>query len=306
VQWLLLEGDRLAITGLVVAAVFLLTYALIRWGLLAIGPSSSLPTMLGSGGLSGLLTLLTVTLSINQLTLSRVFGSPGSLRDRLEGTVEFRETVEDLAGVDAGTNDPGEFLALVAETLVAEAEALADALPAEGNAAGDVEEFAVAVADYAEGLSGVAGSESTVDVLATLLGPAYADNLTVARGLQRKYDEELPPSVDDDLDAVVTLLEAVAIARQFFKTIAVQQDLARLSRRLIYSGLVAVLAVVYLTMAYTSSSVTLPSAYLPWVVTVVITLLFLPLAEIISTLLRVATVTMYSVSVGPFVPPEER
>lgn len=306
VEWLLLEGDRLAVTALIVVAVFVLTYALIRSGVLAIGPSSSIPTMLGSGGLAGLVTLLTVTLSINQLTLSRLFGSPSSLSDRLEGAIDFRLSVEELAGEHGSPNDPGEFLALVARTLREEVESLADELPADGQVADDFVEFTSTVPDYADGLADVHGSDSTVDVLSALLGPAYADNLTVAHGLRRKHGEGLPSDARDRLDAVVDLLEAIAISRQFFKTIAVQQDLARLSRRLIYSGLAAVLAVIYLTLAYTSSAVTIPSVYLPVVVTVVLALLVTPLVEIVSTLLRVATVTMYSVSVGPFVPPEER
>ena len=311
VQWLLLEGDRLTVTGVIVAVVFVTTYGLIRWGVLAIGPSSSLPTMLGSGGLSGLLTLLTVALSINQLTLSRLFGSPGSLSDRLEGTIDFRESVEELSGERASPNDPGHFLALVADTLGEEARGLAGEAPS-GPARDDdgigaaFDDFTAAVADYADDLSDVEDGGTTIGVLAALLGPAYADNLAVAHGLRRAHEDELSGPASERLDAVVRLLESIAVARQFFKTIAIQQDLARLSRRLIYTGLAAVLAVVYLTMAYTSTAVTVPSAYLPWVVTVVITLLLAPLAEIASTLLRIATVTMYSVSVGPFVPLEER
>lgn len=305
VQWVLLEGSRLAVTAMIVAAVAVLTYALIRLGVLAVGPSSSIPTMLGSGGLAGLVTLLTITLSINQLTLSRLFGSPDSLSDRLEGTLDFRRSVEELAGEHESPNDPGDFLALVARTLRDEVDGLAEAVEG-GESAGEFEPFTAAVADYADGLAEVGGSDSTVDVLSMLLGPAYADNMTVALGLQRAHGDELGAAASDRLARVVDLLQAIAISRQFFKTIAVQQDLARLSRRLIYSGLAAVVAVIYLTLAYTSSSVTLPSAYLPVVVTVVITLLVVPLAQISSTLLRVATVSMYSVSVGPFVPPEER
>lgn len=304
VQWVLLEGDRFTVTASIVVPLAVLTYLLVRWDVLAVGPSSSMPSMLGSGGLAGLVTLLTVTLSINQLTLSRLFGSPDSLDDRLEGTIDLRQSVEQAAGEHASPNDPGDFLALVARTLREEVEGLAEALPEEDTE--DFDEFTEAVVAYADGLADVRGSDSTVDVLSALLGPAYADNMTVAHALHRKHRDRLPPDASDRLDRVVELLEAIAVARQFFKTIAVQQDLARLSRRLIYSGLAAVVAVLYLTLTYTSSGLTIPAGVLPVVVTVVLAMLLTPLVEIVSTLLRVATVTMYSVSVGPFVPPEER
>lgn len=305
-EWVLLGGDRLAVTAILVAIVFLVTLGLVGSGVIVVGPSGSLPAMLGSGGLSGLLTLLTVALSINHLTLSRLFGSPGALADRLEGTIEFRRTVEDLAGEDGIPNDPGEFLALVAGMLGDEVERLADSIPRGAERSGEFAEFTDALGEYADELADVQDTDSTVDVLATILGPAYADNLTVAHGLQRGAEGDRPEATEEHLDAVVTLLETIAVARQFLKTIVVHQDLARLSRRLIYTGFLAVLSVVYLTLAYTSSAVTIPSVHLPWIAAAVITLLVAPLAEIVSTLLRIATVAMYSVSVGPFVPPEER
>jgi len=65
----------------------------------------------------GLLTLLTVALSVNQLVLSRLFGSAGTLSDQLEGTLDYRRTVEELAGVAASPNEPTAFLGLLADSL---------------------------------------------------------------------------------------------------------------------------------------------------------------------------------------------
>lgn len=305
-QWLLIEGDRFVVTLVQIAVVFALTLALVQGGWLAIGPSSSLPHMLGAGGLAGLLTLLTVTLSINQLTLSRMFGSPESLEETLEGTVAFRNSVERLAGEHGVTNDPGAFVSVVAAALADAVDRLGDSLPADPETADDVAAFADTVGSYAEDLSSVEESDATAAVLARLLGPAYADNLTVAHSLQRTHREGLSPTVADRLDDVVSLLEAIAVARQFFKTLVVQRDLARLSRQLLVMAPVSTLAVIYLTAAYTTHTVTIPYPYRPLAVTIVVTLLYAPLAEIVSTLLRVATVTINSVSVGPFVPPEVR
>ncbi len=90
IHWFVLSGNRHIVaagfTLLVVAA----TFALVTADLLAIGPSSNAATLLASGIASGTLTLVTVALSINQLILSRVFGSPNGLSDRLQGTRELR------------------------------------------------------------------------------------------------------------------------------------------------------------------------------------------------------------------------
>lgn len=71
--WFLFKGDRLAITGGVVGSVFLLTVTFIHPDIIAVGPSSSMPTVF-SGLIAGLLTLITVTLSkkLDEATSERV------------------------------------------------------------------------------------------------------------------------------------------------------------------------------------------------------------------------------------------
>ncbi|MFB6155204.1 MAG: hypothetical protein ABEJ22_04860 [Haloferacaceae archaeon] len=311
-RWVLLTGSRTVLAGGIAVGVAALTALLVVTDAVYVGPQSNLSTVLGSGTLGALATIVTVTLSINQLILSRVFGSPADLTDRLEGNLEFRRSVEDVAGVNTSPNDPGSFLALVGSTLEERAASLdrntesMDDL--DDDAVDDFASYTAALVDYADHLATAEDSQSTFEVLVISLGTEYADQIDDTRHLQSTYGDRVPGDVADDLDASLELLKSVATIRQFFKTLAIQQDLARLSRRLIYTGVVAVLVTFYLALAYTGSglSPTLPAAWLPAVVSVAAGVIFAPLAVLVSYLLRVATVTLYTVSVGSFIPPEER
>ncbi|MFC7154482.1 hypothetical protein ACFQPA_03310 [Halomarina halobia] len=306
-EWLLIDGNRLLITVGGSVLVGGIVYALIRLGVLLVRPGTMLPTLLGSGVTSGLLTLVTVALSVNQLVLSRVFGSPSGLSDRLDATVDFRSTVEDIAGQTSSPNDPARFISLVGVTMRDRVERLSTALREPGLGEDSFDDYLGNMREYADGLVDAREKDgSTVELVSTLLGPAYADNLVATKHLRRERGDELSPEANEHLDAVFELLKAIAMMRQFFKTMAIHRDLARLSRRLIYLGLFALLVTFCLTLVYTRSSVSLPPDVLVVAVSAGLAIIVSPVALLSAYMLRVATVSLYSVSVGPFVPPDER
>ncbi len=120
-EWLLFRGHRLLIAGLVLGLIWALSIFLIQFNVLEVGPSSSMPTLLG-GIIAGQLTLFTVTLSINQLILSRMFASPTEINRRLRGTIDFRQQVRDVTDDPRPPVNPREFLAVIARALHARAE----------------------------------------------------------------------------------------------------------------------------------------------------------------------------------------
>ncbi|MBX0322941.1 hypothetical protein EGH21_07860 [Halomicroarcula sp. F13] len=311
-RWVLLTGSRTVLSAVALLSLVGLTGGLIAAGVVYVGPGSTFASVLSSGMLGALATIVTVTLSINQLILSRVFGAPADLTDRLEGNLDFRRSVEDIAGVDASPNDPGSFLSLVARTL----EERAAELERQVERAEDVPEahrdtaqtLATELVSYAAHLESGEDSESTFEVLALTFGTEYADLMDDVRALQRGAGERLPEAAAGALDDILELLKGIATIRQFFKTLAVQQDLAALSRQLIYTGVPALLVTFYLAQVYAGpgGSPTLPVASLPVVASVATAVVFSPLAVLVSYILRVATVTLYTVSVGSFIPPEER
>ena len=307
-RWVLLTGSRLTVAGGISITITLAAGALVAVGLLEVGPNSAVATLFGSGITSGLVTLMTVALSINQLILSRVFGSPSSLRDRLEGSNELRQRVERFSAQSSTPNDPAGFLAVLGTGIATRAGNLQSVL--EDSAWDPPEEVTDAVSDlqtYGENIDDrVEAKRSLHDVLSTILGTGYAVNLTATRQLRNEYPEELPREALTELEALESLMESIAVTRQFFKTIALQEDLARLSRLVVYTGLVAFFVVVSVTLIYRTNSATVSETQLPVIVTVSIGVASAPLAVFSSFILRSATIAHETLSVGPFVPPQER
>ncbi|WP_435076665.1 hypothetical protein [Halococcus sp. AFM35] len=300
-KWVLIDGNRLLVSALLVSMSFLITLWLTQLGLITFQPASAVSSMFSSGVVSGIFSLVTITLTVNQLVLSRVFGTVNDLTDRLDGTREFRRTVEGIAGRATSPNDPAAFLALIGETLGKRARAFEEHDSMETTE--EIDDYLSGIHSYAERLEGVGGTEDTMEIVSTLLGPAYAQRLTETDAIRRTHDDR----ATEELDAVAELLEAVAVARQFFKTIAIQQDLAQLSRRLAYLGIPILLVAFYATTVYTTvPSATVAQPLLPVVISAAIAIVLLPLAILLSYMLRLATIARYTVSVGPFVPPEER
>ena len=310
-RWLFITGDRLGVATALALFSVVLAALVIEFDLVYVGPGSNLSTVLASGLLSGLLTLLTVVLSINQLILSRLFGSAGNLSDQLEGTLDYRRTVEDIAGVDVSPNEPSAFIGLLAETLqrrVRDFQQEVESTAVDLNSGDDAGEYASAVSDYADHLGTADDLDDPSKVLLITLGTDYADHLDTTREFRSRYGEDLPDAADEALDDALELLKAIATMRQFFKTLMLQQELAMLSRHLIYTGVPAVLVTYFLSQTYTAASdlpTAIDPAYLPLVATVATGIILFPLGVLVASLLRIATVSLYTVSVGTFVPPEE-
>lgn len=307
-EWVLLSGDRRAVAGCLVVGVAGAVWALVAVGVVAVGPDSSVATLFGSGLTSGIVTLLTIALSINQLVLSRMFGSINVLTDRLDGSRELRRTVESIAGVPSSPNDPSGFLSLIATTLTDRARGLVTtAEGGEWDAPPEVTSALRGLAAYGENLdAGLEPQAGMNTVLGTVLGTEYAQNMTAVRHLRNEYAASISEEVSEDLQALERLLESVAVTRQFYKTIAVQRDLATLSRLLVYSGVTALAGAITVTLVYRTSSATLPTEMLPIVVSLGIGAVVAPLALFVAYVLRAATVARHTVSVGPFIPSGDR
>lgn len=310
-RWIFITGSRLRVTAVMSLLLIVMAALLVEFGIVYVGPGSNISTTLASGILSGLLTLLTVVLSINQLILSRLFGSAGSLSDQLEGTLDYRRTVEEIADVDMSPNEPSAFISLLAETLERRVQDFRQAVESAAvslDSEADTNEYASAVTDYADHLGMADDVDDAFQVVVITLGTDYADHLDTTRKFRSKYGENLPDEADEALDDILGLLKAVATMRQFFKTLALQQELAKLSRHLIYTGVPAVLVTYFLSQTYTTASdipTAIDPAYMPLVVTLATGIIFFPLGVLVTSLLRVSTVSLYTVSIGTFIPPEE-
>lgn len=114
---MLIGGNRLFITAGIALGFFLLTWELISSGILSVGPRSPIQSILGSGVVAGLFSLISVTLSINQLISSRIFGALSSLQQKLEGGTDLRATVADIADHPSPPIATAGFISFIGETI---------------------------------------------------------------------------------------------------------------------------------------------------------------------------------------------
>jgi len=307
-EWLFLEGNRFTVAIGIVAMFVVALGSLVWTGMVAVGADSSVASVFASGIISGVVTLVTIAVSINQLVLSRVFGSPGKLSDRLDGSRDLRERVERLADQPSSPNDPAAFLSLLSTTLSERATAALSGM--EQSATDSPAEIADALTDVAEyGRSintQVEDGTPITDILGIIVGSEYAMNIAAVRHLRNEYGESLSATTRAEMEALDELLESVAVVRQFYKTLALQQDLAILSRHLIYTGLTALFVSISMALVYRTETVMIPASTLVILVPVAVGVVVSPIALFSAYILRAATVAYRTVSVGPFVPPGGR
>lgn len=307
VKWVLIDANRLYLSAAAVAGVFVLTQALLSANVITVGPESTVKTLFGSGVTSGLFTLITVALTINQLISSRVFGSPNTLRARYEGADDLRRSVEEVTGRSPGPVDTVAFISMLGEELERLASTLDErAREPPGSVPSTLPEYVSDLSAYASTVAGVSQRMEPAAVTSTLAGSDYARFVSRTDELVSDHGDRLSEEAEGTLDDVGRLLEAVAVTRQYFKTIVIQQELAQLSRLIIFTGLPALLVALYVPLVYrTGPTSVLNPELLPAVVGGAIAVVVAPLVVLLVYVLRIATIMRYTVSVGPFAPPVE-
>ena len=307
VRWFLLEGNRFAVSVAIVA----IMSVLIAVGLFLLEPNLNAKRMrwLFNGLVNGLLSLVTIILTINQLILSRQFGSPSDLYDRLNKRIDFRKRVEDETEAAISPSQPGGFMRVLfralhgrASEFGTEADGLDDRLENE-------------VADYVDTVTGQT-NEVADDLerqpfemagILTILNYDDSWQFYTTRRFQTIYGDQFSDRANELLEEMRELLKQVDTARQYFKTLYLQRELAQLSRRIIYVGAVAIVTASVTILALKNQW----NVYLSFETSVVVLALLTaltiwPVGVLFSYALRLATVTRRTVVFGPFTPEEEQ
>ncbi|WP_255169438.1 hypothetical protein [Natrononativus amylolyticus] len=314
-RWALLDGTRLVVAGLLTGFVFVLFLALGAAGLIPTEDFGPLRTMVGAV-LGGTLPFITVVLAINQLILSAEFGTTGTFRNRLEETREFRSTVERDVDIDLSPADPAQFL----RTLVLAARERAIALRTAADETATDEAFRERVDHYvadvvAEMDAGADELETarfgTFDVTSVILD--LDDPLHLQRARRLRVEHEIDDEVATAIADLETVLDDIHVARQYFKTVHIQQELANLSRLLLYVGFLALVVGGSLLLADTRLGEFITSDALSLLlVALIASVVVLPFTVLFAYVLRIATVARRTAAdFGPFllqqrIPEEDR
>ncbi|WP_435358817.1 hypothetical protein [Haloarchaeobius sp. DFWS5] len=305
VERFFLLGNRL-----VVASLILVLALSIFFGLAALGDFTSTarqPLMyLFSALTGGNFTLITIIVSINQLVVSRQLGTPGELRQQIEETNEYRRSViETLPEEHVAPVTPTEFLHLLLRATRKAINRLDDAFETVDDQSAQ-ELLDGLVDDLLEHIDQVDSLLQQSDTgifhaLSATLTTNYSKHIYRARELQSDYADVLDEEGNDALDELVVLLQQIDVARQYLKSLYMQDELSRLSRQLLYVGVPGVFVSMGMLLLFAvSSEPVLSSQTLSLLAPVAATASVAPLAVVFSFVLRISSVSRRTVAITPF------
>ncbi len=305
-NYVLLRANRLVVAGVLVGVTLVVLVALERADLVLFAGGDPSVAVIGSL-IGGNLTLITVVASINQLVLSRELKTPDELRDQMAGVDDYRGELRSFADGTVPPVTPSPFLAFVVGELRRHAQRLRSlaGMAEDERVREEVDRLARTLVARMNRLDAVVdeSSPSWFRSLSATLATNYSDEIYVVEQLRHERSEAVPARLDGALEELARGLKHLDVARQYFKTIYVQQELAKLSKLLLYTGLPAelVLVVVVGLLVAEPGPATVPSV----VVAAAVAVGFAPLAVLSAFILRIATVAERTAAITPFTAPQQ-
>jgi hypothetical protein len=310
--WFLITANRWLVMG-----VFLLLAYVTLLVLHVFGPSSvrklvttSAVTSLFSSVIIALITSITLVLSISQFVLTEQIGPLGAQREKMRDETEFRNDIEETAGIEVAPAEPSRFLRTLIETADTYARRLKDTVSEEA----EDEEGLQEIASYADGLlehSQVVTTElentdfGSFEVLLPVLNYNYSWKIFAARNLREKYADSLSDEAEETFDELIEVLRFFGPAREHFKTLYVQWEIINISRGVLYGAMPALSIAAYMMLAFDASRLFgttvfgIDAAFLFASTMYVLTLS--PFAVVLAYVMRVLTVIKRTLAIGPFV-----
>lgn len=309
VDWFLLTGDRLTVAGTLLGSIAVVLLTLEVLGLtVAEGPAALF--YLFSAFIGGNLTLVTIVISINQLVLARQFHSPGDLESELEAMDEYRQEAADLVDRSVMPVRPPEFsqqLLRSASQQTQELENSISSLPAV-QVHDEIRNLVTTLTEDIDHVTTLLKDSpgTPFHALSAMLNTNIGPQIQRTRHIHAIHRDDLPKQTRNALDGLVDHLRLLDISREYFKTLFIQKELAYFSRVLLYVGIPTVFIDTVVLLWFPGGlGVGNSSIVPPAVVLIAVTVSFAPLAVLFSFVLRIAVVVGRTVSILPFVTPEE-
>jgi len=310
VRWILLEGDRRAITGSLLTVTFVTILAAGQiWpfeirNLLT--ETQAVQTILNTF-LGGIILLVSVVVSINSIVLSYDITSITAQEDRIEAAVDFRQKLDEFGEPDTDPTEPSAFLEMMAERIRERARAL------EAVVEGTEAEFARDVQEHIERATETANKlERSLDLpyggefglLWLGLETDYGSFMNRSRNLMSRYQTRSETEYTEKFEELIRVMELFAVGREVFKTLFYNQEIAELSRTLLFVSLPSILITAIAILAINANL--LPDTWLfglPPLLTFVaatFTVALAPFLTLTAYMLRVATVAQRTAGTGLF------
>lgn len=308
-EWVIVDGNRLIVATLITAGVLALLLALNALGVIAFQNPNSV-TRVASGMIAGTFSLVTLVVSVNQMILSREFSSAGETRDKLDGVMDFREDVEALANVPASPAAPAGLLDLITVTIHERADELEESVSdhPDPDCRDAVSQYVAGIDSSTERLHETLEETSFGTFTAVSAAVNYNDSWQIYAGrhLYNRHEDSFSEEASESFERLLDALRLFDVAREQFKTTYLQRELTQFSRQTLYCGVPSILSAIILGLAYADiGGPTLSVDLLPFVVITLIAVVVSPLALMTAYILRTATVTRRTASVGPMLPQKD-
>ncbi len=308
--WFLLEADRWLVTAiflLIVFGTFLSVGYLYSPAESAIRTSDSVDALF-QAFLTATITGVTLVLTLNQLVLSQEFGAVGDQRERMEKAMDFRQDVADVIQSPVSPSRPAQFLRALVQVSKERAQDLKGAIVGTSK-----EELEEEIKDLTESLIGNADRVADgldkaqfgkFEVISSALNFNYSWKIFTARRIQQRYSDAFNEEGEKAIERLIEVLRLFGPAREHFKTLYFQWDIINLSLRIIIAAIPALLvsgSMVAFFNSTTYSFILFGSNTLMLLIAVAATISLFPFLILLAYILRIATVTKHTLSMGPFI-----
>jgi hypothetical protein len=309
VHWILLEGNRSAVTILLLSLTF---SSILLLGTLwpfemrnVLTETQAVQTILNTF-MSGIILLVSIVVSINSIVLSYQITSLSVQRERIEEGLEFRRQLAEISPAEAGPTDPTSFLETMTTIIQERAgEVAAEIGPVDASTAEMITAHLETVLATTEHLhrSIEDVSEPQFGLLWLGLETDYSREMDRSRSIATTHAAEISAGSKARLEDLIDAFELFAMGTEYFKTLYYSREMSMLSRRLLVVSLPAILITASTILAINAGL--LPDVWivgLPPLVTFVaaaFTIALSPYVVLTAHMLRLATVSLRTTSVGP-------
>lgn len=311
VRWILLEGNRMAVTAALLTFVF---GSLVAIGSLwtfemasVLTETPAIQTILNTL-LSGIILLVSIVVSINSIVLSHDITSVGTQESRYEATMTFRKDIARFDQGEQSPTDPTAFLNLMVNVIGERAGALERTIEdTDEPFANEVRHFAARIADSATSVkTAFTGTPEGAEFGILWLGLELNDGEYMSRlhRLRSHFETTVGDDVAEQLDELEEALQLFAVGQEYFKTLYYTHEISQLSRTLLVISLPAI--VVNASAILAINAQILPEFWLfglPPLLTfvaAVFTFSLSPYIILTAYMLRLATVAKRTNVSGPF------
>ena len=243
-RWIMLDGNRLAVTGALLTVVFvsiLVIGTFWSFEMAVLLTETSTVEQILTTFLSGIILLVSVVVSINSIFLSQDMTSVDQQRSRVEGVNEFWQRMHTLSDTPETPSNLRNFLELITCIIEENLEQIADSadqFEEEQHILAFTEET-TQILDRLEW--DTTATATNFSLLWVALKIAYGPLLDEARLLRHRATESDPEAYKQSLESIIEALQLFAVGRGYFKTMYYTTEVSRFSRILLIVSLPAII-----------------------------------------------------------------